>query len=137
VESPLLETSIKGARAVLLNVMGGYDLGMLEVNEAADFIAKEADEDAIIIFGASIKEEMSEEISVTVIATGFEDVIGRRLVKGEEPEEGDPEAETAEEAGPEEIAAGQIDGASPGREAPYNPNNDFPIPSFLSKEIKF
>ncbi len=137
VESPLLETSISGARAVLLNVMGGYDLGMLEVNEAADFIAREADEDAIIIFGASIKEEMSEEISVTVIATGFEDAIGRRALKGEELQTGDTQAAPAEEGEPGEGAVGPAEEPKPGKEAPYNPSNDFPIPSFLSKEIKF
>ena len=73
VESPLLETTISGAKAILLNIMGGYDLGMMEVNEAADQIEKAADKDAIVIFGASVKEEMQDEIVVTVIATGFED----------------------------------------------------------------
>lgn len=73
IESPLLETSINGAKAILLNIMGGYDLGMLEVNEAADLIEKAADRDAIVIFGASVKEELSDEIRITVIATGFED----------------------------------------------------------------
>lgn len=136
VDSPLLETSISGARAVLLNVMGGYDLGMLEVNEAADYIAREADEDAIIIFGASIKEEMSEEISVTVIATGFEDVIGKRPVRkdgeAEEPAESEPE-----ETEPEETPERPGYGLRLGGDETYNPNNDFPIPSFLNKEIKF
>lgn len=74
IESPLLETSINGAKAILLNVMGGYDLGMLEVNEAAEAIEKAADSDAIIIFGASVKEELQDEIIITVIATGFEEV---------------------------------------------------------------
>jgi len=73
IESPLLETSINGAKAILLNITGGYDLGMLEVNEAADMIEKAADRDAIVIFGTSIKEDMKDEIKITVIATGFED----------------------------------------------------------------
>jgi len=73
IESPLLETSINGAKAILLNIIGGYDLGMLEVNEAADQIEKAADKDAIVIFGASVKEDMHDEIIITVIATGFED----------------------------------------------------------------
>lgn len=73
IESPLLETTIDGAKAILLHVSGGYDLGMLETNEAADQIEKSADRDAIIIFGASVKEELSDEIIITVIATGFED----------------------------------------------------------------
>ncbi|MBQ9931397.1 MAG: cell division protein FtsZ, partial [Firmicutes bacterium] len=73
VESPLLETSIDGAKAVLFNIMGGYDLSMLEVNEAADQIHKVVDKDAIIMVGASIKEELQDEIIITIIATGFED----------------------------------------------------------------
>ncbi len=136
VDSPLLETSISGARAVLLNVMGGYDLGMLEVNEAADYIAREADEDAIIIFGASIKEEMSEEISVTVIATGFEDVIGKRPVR-KDGEAEDPAESEPEETEPEETPERPGYGLRLGGDETYNPNNDFPIPSFLNKEIKF
>jgi len=71
--SPLLETTIDGARAIILNVMGGYDLGMLEANEAADLIEKAAARDAIIIFGAAVKEDMGDEIQITVIATGFDD----------------------------------------------------------------
>jgi cell division protein FtsZ len=71
--SPLLETSIDGAKAILLNIMGGYDLGMLEANEAADLIEKAAARDANIIFGASIKEDLEDEIRITVIATGFEE----------------------------------------------------------------
>lgn len=73
VESPLLETSINGAKAILLNVMGGYDLGMLEINSIADQIEKAADEDAIVIFGSTIREDLQDEIIITVIATGFEE----------------------------------------------------------------
>ena len=73
IESPLLETSIAGAKAVLFNIVGGYDLGMLEVNQATDRVQQACDKDAIVIFGASIKEEMNDQISITVIATGFED----------------------------------------------------------------
>lgn len=73
IESPLLETSINGAKAILLNVMGGYDLGMLEINEIADQIEQAADEDAIVIFGSTIREDLQDEIVITVIATGFEE----------------------------------------------------------------
>jgi cell division protein FtsZ len=69
----LLETTIEGARAILLNIAGGYDLGMLEVNEAAEQIEQKADRDAIVILGTTIKEELHDEIIVTVIATGFEE----------------------------------------------------------------
>jgi cell division protein FtsZ len=70
--SPLLETSIDGAKAILFNIMGGYDLGMLEVNEAADLVQKAAARDANIIFGTTINGDLGDEIRVTVIATGFE-----------------------------------------------------------------
>ncbi len=69
--SPLLETSIEGARGVLINVTGGTDLGLYEVNEAADIIASFADPDANIIFGAVIDENCQDQVRVTVIATGF------------------------------------------------------------------
>lgn len=72
IKSPLLETDVHGAKAVLLNITGGYDLGMLEANEAAERIAEAADPDAIIIFGATIREEKTDDITITVIATGFD-----------------------------------------------------------------
>ncbi|KUK14271.1 MAG: Cell division protein FtsZ [bacterium 42_11] len=72
ISSPLLENSIEGAKGILLNISGGMDLTLKEVNDAADLITKVADRDANIIFGAVIKEEMSDEIRITVIATGFE-----------------------------------------------------------------
>ncbi|HEY6420298.1 MAG TPA: cell division protein FtsZ [Candidatus Binataceae bacterium] len=72
ISSPLLEdVSIKGARGLLINVTGGADMALYEVNEAASLIQEEAHEDANIIFGAVIDEKISEEIRVTVIATGF------------------------------------------------------------------
>ena len=71
-ESPLLETSIAGARAILLYVAGGYDLGMLEINEVASMVEEKADRDALLIFGASVNENMKDEITITVIATGFD-----------------------------------------------------------------
>jgi cell division protein FtsZ len=72
ISSPLLETSIEGARGVLFNITGGPDLGLLEVNEAAEIIAEAADREANIIFGAVIDEGMGDEVRVTVIATGFD-----------------------------------------------------------------
>lgn len=72
ISSPLLETSIEGARGVLLNITGGSSLGLFEVNEAAEIIAQAADPEANIIFGAVIDENMEAEVRVTVIATGFE-----------------------------------------------------------------
>ncbi len=72
ISSPLLETSIEGARGVLLNITGGPDLGLFEVNEAAEIISQAADPEANIIFGAVIDEDLEDEVRVTVIATGFD-----------------------------------------------------------------
>jgi cell division protein FtsZ len=72
VNSPLLETEISGAKAVLINITGGLNLTMLDVDRVASQIDEEADPNAIIILGTSIKEEMQDEIAVTVIAAGFE-----------------------------------------------------------------
>jgi len=71
--SPLLETSIDGAKGVLFNVMGGKSLSMHEVDEAAKFITKSVDPEAEIIFGAVIDEDMDDEVGITVIATGFDE----------------------------------------------------------------
>ncbi len=78
IQSPLLETCIEGAKSVLLNITGGVNLGIFEVNEAADMVFQSADPDANIIFGAVIDESMQDEIRITVIATGFEESTGGR-----------------------------------------------------------
>jgi cell division protein FtsZ len=72
ISSPLLETSMQGARGVLINVTGGTDLGLVEVSEAAQIVRDAADPDANIIFGAVIDEKANDEVRITVIATGFE-----------------------------------------------------------------
>ncbi|HKC14631.1 MAG TPA: cell division protein FtsZ [Patescibacteria group bacterium] len=72
VASPLLEISMEGARGVLFNIIGGPDLTMNEVDEAAKIIAAAADPDANIIFGATIDESMRDQMKITVIATGFD-----------------------------------------------------------------
>ncbi len=72
ISSPLLEASIDGARGVLLMLAGGSDLGLFEVNEAADVITSAADAEANIIFGAVIDDSLGDEVKVTVIAAGFD-----------------------------------------------------------------
>jgi cell division protein FtsZ len=72
ISSPLLETNIDGARAVLINVTGGEDISIVDINEAANLVMEAADPDANIIFGAGIDETMGDEVRITVIATGFE-----------------------------------------------------------------
>lgn len=73
IESPLLETTIDGAKGVLINVTGGKDLGLLEVSEATDIIRQKCDPDAMIIFGAATREDFGDEIVITVVATGLQD----------------------------------------------------------------
>lgn len=81
ISSPLLENmSIKGAKSVLLNITGGPDVGIFEINEAATVIYEQADEDANIILGTVIDNSLSNEISVTIVATGFE-VEEKKVVK--------------------------------------------------------
>ena len=72
ISSPLLEASVEGATGILLNITGGPDLGLFEVNEAAEIVVSAADSDANIIFGAVIDEAMGDEVRVTVVATGFD-----------------------------------------------------------------
>ena len=73
IQSPLLETSIKGAKGVLLNITGGANLGLFEINEASTLVQESCDSEANIIFGATIKEDLKDDLVITVIATGFED----------------------------------------------------------------
>ena len=73
IQSPLLETSIEGARGVIINITGGEDLGLQEVNTAAELIQRSVDPEANIIFGTVVDPNMTDEIKITVIATGFED----------------------------------------------------------------
>lgn len=73
IASPLLEVSIEGAKGVLFNIVGGLDLAMNEVNEAAQVIAQAADPDANIIFGATVKEDQLDQVKISVIATGFDE----------------------------------------------------------------
>jgi cell division protein FtsZ len=79
ISSPLLEESVDGATGILLNITGGKDLGLFEVNEAAELVQAAADANANIIFGAVIDEEMGDEVRVTVIGTGFDHRPGRAV----------------------------------------------------------
>lgn len=73
ISSPLLETSIDGAKGVIMNITGGMNLSLYEVQEAADIVASASDEEVNMIFGSVINENLNDEIIVTVIATGFSD----------------------------------------------------------------
>ena len=92
VASPLLETSMEGARKILLSITGGRDLSLWEVNEAAKAVAEAAHPDANIIFGAMLDEGLDEQVWVTVVATGFGDGPSRGTRRFEEPT-GEPRVE--------------------------------------------
>ena len=99
VSSPLLEESVEGASGILLNITGGKDLGLFEVNEAAEIVSSAADQNANIIFGAVIDEAVGDHIRVTVIATGFDrrprdDFGGEQAYLPEPPEPQPPAEET-------------------------------------------
>jgi cell division protein FtsZ len=113
IQSPLLETSINGARGVLLNITGGTNMGIHEVNEAAKLIEEAADPEANIIFGANIDETVGDTIKITVIATGF------------------GETKEAETKGAKADPA-----KSPKDDKSIKDNNpfDFTIPNFLNKK---
>ena len=81
ISSPLLEQSVDGATGILLNITGGSELGLFEVNEAAEVVTSAADGNANVIFGAVIDESLGDEVRVTVIATGFGSLKRRRRVE--------------------------------------------------------
>ena len=122
IQSPLLETSIEGARGVIINITGGTNLGLHEVNTAAELIQRSVDPEANIIFGAVIDESLDEDILVTVIATGFETKpkIGTVPVN---------EIPSSNNAKPWEKKTTQVST----QPEPIN-NNDLDIPSFLRKK---
>jgi cell division protein FtsZ len=82
ISSPLLEASIDGAHGVLLSIQGGSDLGLFEINEAAQLVANSAAPDANIIFGAVIDDALGDEVRVTVIAAGFDEAQSNRARPG-------------------------------------------------------
>jgi len=113
IASPLLDTSIEGARGVLFNITGGTDLTMNEVDEAAKVITAEADPDAQIIFGAAIDEKLIDQVKVTVVATGFDET-RRRFIHVTSAEDGQMETMETE----------------PGQE-PQIDEDEFDVPTFL------
>jgi cell division protein FtsZ len=80
IKSPLMSIPMKGAKGILFNITGGTDLGIHEIRKAAQIITETADEDAIVIWGHTVSEEMSDKIQITVIATGFSSEKEKRTV---------------------------------------------------------
>ena len=100
ISSPLLETSIVGAKGVIINISGGAGMTLSEINLASSIIQESCHEDAEIIFGANIKEELGEEITITVIATGFDEDMQKQVKEVEKTVK--KEEKKAEEAPKEE-----------------------------------
>ena len=140
VESPLIEVKIEGARGVLFSVSGGYDMSMSEVQEAAEVITGSVSPDANIIFGASIRPELEDEIVVTVVATGFDsDYYSEPL-----PEE---TSETEEDKKPESLEAKNfaVENKSnmwdsiksePAHEEPAASDDDMDVPPSLRERLR-
>ncbi len=138
IASPLLEVSIEGAKGVLFNITGGPDLTMAEVDEAAKQIAAVVDPDANIIFGATIDEQLVDQVKITVIATGFDETKRRLRELSSQPRYG---AQAQQQAGmfTKPVTAAQSAGvvAQPAP-TPLTPADDLPpeedefdIPAFL------
>jgi cell division protein FtsZ len=132
IASPLLEeTSIEGARGLLINITGGPSVTLNEINEAAEIITEGADESAQILFGAVVSEEMGDRMQVTVIATGFhaEDETARVPVRDVRPK-----AEPRPEEAPARTSRFFIPGG-PNSEYGINQSDDYEIPAILRKQM--
>jgi cell division protein FtsZ len=149
ISSPLLDINMEGAKGVLLNITGGVDLALSEINEAADVVASAADQEANIIFGAVIDPKLDNEVKITVIATGFDATRSNqrasytsRFSRGRLAEPSPPEPSPRErfqvderdrdrpperEQGP--IRVGSLGGSLP--EPVFDNEDDLDIPPFL------
>jgi cell division protein FtsZ len=120
IESPLLEMSIDGATGVLYNISAGSDLTIFEVNEAAEIIRAAADDEAEIIFGTSIDESLGRDVTITLIATGFQ---GGRPMRAQRPSQ--PTAERSDRR-----SQRVIENSAPSR-TPVLPDDEFSEPAIL------
>jgi cell division protein FtsZ len=134
VTSPLLDVSIRGARGVLFNIVGGRSLGIQEVNRAAAVIEEVASADAEIIFGAAIDESLGDEVKVTVIATGFEPsatIQDHDYVEEEAPDEEPAPAAEPAAAAPQQYLPHDARGNAFGN----MPELDTELPAFLRRNV--
>lgn len=129
INSPLLEISIDGAKGVLFNVSGGTDLSMTEVNEAAKVIVESVDPEAKVIFGAVVDDKLKKgEIKITVIATGFDESLGKKV--GEQKiQDISPISQVAEEKEKSKTAFQS-------KESAEEPENEWDIPAFIRRKMK-
>ena len=133
ISSPLLDVSIEGARGVLFNIAGGTDLTMFEVDEAAKVISSAADPDANIIFGAVVKEDLIDQVRITVIATGFDQTRSRiaQMAKSTKPPV--VEGVVSEKPKEEEMTFSEEEEAVPPETDEDLFGEKFEIPAFLRK----
>jgi len=137
IESPLLEVSIDGARGVVFNITGGNDLSMHEVNEAAEVITAAVSPEANIIFGATIKPDMQDKVSITVVATGFDAAYFNK----QEDDESDMSSVSTELGDVEgEVETINMDdesdqmGTQEDEPAPFHKSDDVPDPSIWASD---
>jgi cell division protein FtsZ len=128
ISSPLLDISMEGARGVLLNITGGGDLTLNEINDAAEFIRQAADPEANIIFGAVVDPRMQDEVKLTVIATGFD---GRL-----EPKQASPIADRLRNPALERARERSREMAEPTPVGSHYVDDDLEVPSFLRKHLR-
>lgn len=137
IHSPLLETTINGAKGVLLNITGGPSLGLYEINEAAAIVQEAADMEANIIFGAVIDESLKDEIRITVIATGFEDhpeVASVSSPASQMVPAAQPAAQSPVEAVQPEPEVQEIPAEPTVEAAEHSDATEYDIPTFLRKK---
>ena len=138
IESPLLELSINGAKGLLLNITGGTDLSMFEVDEASRLITEACDPNANIIFGTSIDERFTGEIKITVIATGFSEETNAQI--GGMSRGGFGQSKIFPSSSGNQGNTQQRTGANPFTSSqqthlPAEPQNDYDVPAFLRNKL--
>jgi cell division protein FtsZ len=135
ISSPLLETSIHGAQGVLMNITGGTDLSLYEVQEAADIVGSAADKELNMIFGSIINENLKDEIMITVIATGFSELNKTPLSANSDPSKGvisKPQSNRREQVKREESVRQDYNQ----HQTRQDPEDSLDIPTFLRNRNK-
>ncbi|MHA6251377.1 cell division protein FtsZ [Oceanobacillus sp. CAU 1775] len=127
ISSPLLETSIDGAHGILMNITGGTNLSLYEVQEAADLVTNAADEEVNVIFGSVINESLNDEIIVTVIATGFDETVQKAEASRRDIRPTIAQKQQAATRAPEEPTQRE----QPTQQRPKQEEDELDIPTFL------
>ena len=134
VDSPLLELSIAGARGLLFNITGGSDLSMFEVDEAARIITEACDPEANIIFGATINENYTGEIKITVVATGFDQETNQRYQEAPKTVSNPFGKKMLSHPNPSHSQSSQNSGNMNNQS--HNPQSELDVPAFLRNKMK-